>query len=178
MKSSVHSDYNRDEFAPGYTPAGWGINPCFPATMVGLTTGHLSCVCPLQLTLCNFSQDLGSDSFGRQCRGERGFRVSGLRLRVFVCDASSLSSAATGPPIHADWQANGSATVFKLGIHWISASGGKDLTRWCQPLRGFHLCSKEFDIFKNPKSIGMEPALSSRLLMALEPTDHICTTFQ
>lgn len=84
MKSSVHSDYNRDDFAPGYTPAGWGINPCFPAIMVGLTTGHLSCVCPLQLTLCNFSQDLGSNSFGRQRRGERGFRVRGLLLRVFV----------------------------------------------------------------------------------------------
>ena len=114
MKSSVHSDYSRDEFAPGYIPVGSGINPCFPATMVVLTTGHLSCVCPLQLTLCNFSQDLGSNSFGRQRRGERGFRVHGLLLRAFVCDASSLSSAATEPPIHADWQANGSATVFKL----------------------------------------------------------------
>ena len=62
--------------------------------------------------------------------------------------------------------------------HWISPSGGKEFTRRGQRLLGFHLCSKKSDIFRNPKSIGMEPALSSRLLMALEPTDHVCTTFQ
>lgn len=56
---------------------------------------------------------------------------------------------------------------------------GGDLRRWCQPLRAFHLCSKKCATFKtseiNWNGAGSE---SGALLMALELTNHICTTSQ
>lgn len=156
--------------------------------------------------LCDISQDIRADSFWRT-RGHGEFQVcevcflstfwqtSGHVLlwvsisvqtiavspwpaAIFVCDGLCLFRAAAGPRLlqmESKWHWKNVSSPAFVGSAPVQA---KISCFHTNPSGAFISAPKERTVSKIQKSIGMESALSSGLLMALKLTNHICTAFQ